>query len=53
MIVHIKRQDSNGTVSNFCVFAIDENEAKLKVKDLSDDNVGYVYTITGYEYAEH
>ena len=34
MIVHIKRQDSNGTVSNFCVFAIDENEAKLKVKDL-------------------
>ena len=52
MIVHVERINPNGTITNFCVSAIDKNEAMLKIKDLREDNVENVYNIKGYEYTE-
>lgn len=48
MIVHIERLSPDGTITNFCVSAIDRREGDLKIQEMNKESDN-VYRITGYE----
>lgn len=52
MIVSIRQTNSDGTVRIFCENVIDENDAKLRLREKEIDNPGTEYKILSYDIIE-
>lgn len=52
MIVNIKQTNQDGTVRIFCENVIDENDAKLRLKEKEIENPDTMYKILSYDTIE-